>query len=95
MEKPKVFQNIINKKIDNNNDYYMSNIKKKIDNRSINTKINEMFKSSSFIYKIDALIVLKDKEIKKRIIGKNNNNLITIDNEVIPINEIIDIKYTS
>ena len=96
MEKPKVFQNTIDKKINNNKTYFVSkNIKKNNDSKNINTKINDMFKSSSYIYKIDVIITLKDKEIKKIVIGKNKNNLITIDNELIPIKDIIDINYTS
>ena len=96
MEKPKVFQNIINKEINNNKSYYVSkNEEKIVDNRNINTKINDMFKPKGYIYKIDALITLKNEEVKKRIIGKKGNNLITIDNELISIDEIIDIRYTS
>ena len=42
-------------------------------------------------YKADVSIVLGNKIIKKRIIAKRNNNLITIDNELIPIGLIKDI----
>ena len=52
-----------------------------------------MFSSPRYVYKIDAEITLKDKKVTKKIIGKNNNNLITIDNELIPIQDIIDISY--
>ena len=35
---------------------------------------------------------LKDGTVTKRIIGKNNTHLITMENELIPISDIIDIK---
>ena len=38
-------------------------------------------------------ITLEDGVVVKKIIGKNNQNLITMDNELIPINSIKDIKY--
>ena len=93
----KVFQNTINKKINNNEEYSISKNIEKHDKMdvNINTKINNMFKSKNYIYKINAIITLKDKEVKKVIIGKNRSSLITIDNEIIPINDIIDINYTN
>lgn len=60
--------------------------------KNINQKINEIFKSSNYIYKADVEITLKNGKVTKRIIGKNSNNLITMDNELIPISDIIDIK---
>jgi thiol-disulfide isomerase/thioredoxin len=44
-----------------------------------------------YIYKIDVVIVTDNNKVIKRIIGKNKNNLITMDNEYIPINTIRDI----
>ena len=46
-----------------------------------------------YVYKADVEIVLKDKKIIKRIIGKNDGSLITIDNELIPLSEIKDIYF--
>ena len=105
---PSVFQNKIDKKIDNNEHIYYSDNKKeekeikrkiKTENKKLGVvkdnvrwKIKELFSSSNYIYKLDVVIKLKDKEIKKRIIGRNKNNLITIDNELISINDIIDIN---
>ena len=56
-------------------------------------KINEIFKSPYYIYKAEVEITLEDGVVVKKIIGKNNQNLITMDNELIPINSIKDIKY--
>lgn len=60
-------------------------------NLTVEQKIRNIFNSPNYIYKIDVIIVFDNDKVKKRIIGKNNNNLITMDNEYIPINTIRDI----
>lgn len=99
---PKVFANKINKNAGNNkNVFYSENNNvdetfsvsdKNMLAKNINQKINEIFNSPNYIYKADVIIKLKDKTIDKRIIGKNSSNLITIENELIPISSIVDIK---
>ena len=37
-------------------------------------------------------ITFANDEVEKTIVGKTNNNLITIDGELIKINDILDIK---
>ncbi|MCI9585166.1 MAG: hypothetical protein HFH45_00850 [Bacilli bacterium] len=61
--------------------------------KNINQKINGIFSSSRYVYKADVEITLKNGVVTKRIIGKNANHLITIDNELIPISDIVDIKH--
>ncbi|MCI9110220.1 MAG: hypothetical protein HFH47_00230 [Bacilli bacterium] len=61
--------------------------------KNIYQKLNEIFSSSRYVYKADVEITLKDGVVTKRIIGKNANHLITIDNELIPISDIVDIKH--
>ena len=51
-----------------------------------------MFNSTSYIYKADVKITLKNGSISKRIVGRNSTHLITIDNELIPITDILDIE---
>lgn len=75
--------NIVIKKVNDN--------KKTNDFRSIDRKIYDIMHSNDYIYKADVVIVMKDKTINKKIVGKNGNNLITIDNEYINISDIIDI----
>lgn len=93
---PKVFANKINKKIDNNKTY---SVTEKFDNSvrnvtiDVNKKINDIFKSPRYIYRANVDIKLNNGTIKKKIIGKKSGNLITIDNELIPINDIIDIDF--
>lgn len=99
-ELPKMYQNKITKKIDsiqkvystfedrNTNNYKET---KKYSNISIDKKINNIFTSSDYVYKADVTIVTDTDTIKRRIVARNNNNLITIDNEYIPISLIRDI----
>lgn len=96
---PKVFQNNVDKKFNNNssvyyssNDNRSSNIEEVKDNRTILQKINEIFSSPNYVYKANVEITLKDKKVTKRIIGRNKDFLITMDNTLIPISDIVDIK---
>lgn len=93
-KKPKVFANKIDKKINNNETYYKTDQEKVIDfpKGDINKKIKDIFNSSSYLYRANVVIKLKNGEVTKKIIGKNNNHLITIDNELIPVEDILDIR---
>lgn len=97
---PKIFANKIEKKIDNNNKIYVSSNTEtqtiqpeiKENSKTIHQKINEIMKSKKYIYKIPVKIELQDKVITTKIIGKNNSSVITIDNELIKIEEIKNIE---
>ena len=95
-ELPKVFQNKIDKKINNNESFYYSNLKDNSiepqDSKTIIQKINEIFSSPNYVYKANVEITLKDKVLNKRIIGRNKDYIITMDNELIKISDIVDIK---
>lgn len=95
---PNIYKNDITKKSDNNEIVYYSfenndrNSIGELDGRNVLQKINSIFTSNNYIYKADVEIKLKDKTINKTIIGKNKTHLITNDNELIPISDIVDIK---
>jgi len=94
---PNIYKNDLTRKSDNNEELYYSfdNIENKEEikeEKNILQKINSIFTSSNYIYKADVEIKLKDKIVNKRVIGKNKTHLITIDNELIPISDILDIK---
>lgn len=59
---------------------------------NVNQKIKQIFSSANYIYKADVEITLKDKTVTTKVIGKNGHSLITFDNELIPVRDIIDIK---
>lgn len=106
MEKklPKLYANKIEKSLDNNTNVFYSRSQDDSDDRKDNSfgvrgeniyqKINSIFNSPKYVYKADVDIKTKNGLISKRIIGKNNTHLITIDNELISIADIIDIKFT-
>ena len=103
-----MFANKIKKTIKNNDEIYMSKSKiekkqKNIStnkqeknittiNKTIKEKINEIINSKKYIYKIPVMIELEDKQMTTKIIGKNRNSIITIDNEKIEIDKIKNIK---
>lgn len=108
MEKklPKVYANKIDKEIKNNETIYYDR-GEKIEEKtqeskkdtipkefSIQQKINKIFGSSRYVYKADVDITLKDGKISKKVIGRNKNELITMDNELINISDIVDIEFT-
>jgi hypothetical protein len=89
---PKVFANTNLGKLKNNETIYYDKKRSITKNNNINFKINQLFKSSRFVYKINVKVTTEKGINTYRIIGKSNNNLITIDNELIPIDTIIDIE---
>ena len=92
MELPKVFHSV-NKKFDNNKAvFYSKNNVESVNKKTIYQKINDIFSSPNYIYKANVEISLKDKIIVKRIIGRNKDYLITMDNDLIKISDILDIK---
>lgn len=98
---PSLYANKIEKKLENNSkvsvtkseDREIITKEEKKDFRTITQKINTIFSSPQYVYKASVVITLKDKVITKKIIGKNNHNIITIDNELIPIDDIVDIEF--
>ena len=99
-ELPRMYQNKINKKIGSIQKVYSTlnenrNEKKEDSIRyssiSIDKKINNIFNSYDYVYKADVTIVTDKETLRKRIVARNKNNLITIDNEYIPISIIRDI----
>lgn len=99
-ELPRMYHNKIDKDL-NNNERVFSTLDSNIihtnsfinnkNNLTVEQKIVNIFDSPNYIYKIDVVIVTDNNKVIKRIIGKNKNNLITMDNEYIPINTIRDI----
>lgn len=100
-QRPKVFAARIDKDLTNNNHFAITRseevVKQKKETinfeKSINQKLRDIFSSSKYVYKADVIITLKDKTITKKIIGRNKNQIITIDNELINIDDILDIEF--
>lgn len=98
---PHVFANKISNNINNNEKVFYSSKNRNTENKdapsligqSVNQKLNTIFSSSNYIYKAIVKIYFENETVIKKIVGRNKNYLITIDNELIPINEIVDIDY--
>ncbi len=91
-EKPKMYQNKIDKVFHNNREVYASLDHNYNGNVTyIRKKIEQIIDSNSFIYSKLVHIVIDNKTITRKIIGIDNNSLITIDNEYIPLENIQDI----
>ena len=93
---PKVFANRIEKNIENNERIYVASksVEEKEEKKdtNINQKIKTIFNSKNYIYKAEVEITTSSGKMLKKVIGKNGNHLITIDNEIIPIDTILDIQ---
>lgn len=100
---PKVFQNNLTHPVQNNRDVYYSKMKDVntkeeskhfIRGNTVYEKIQNMFASPTYVYKIDVEIVLTNgKRIVRKVIGSQQGQLITIENEFIPISQIQDIYF--
>lgn len=98
---PSIFANSGNIK-DNNEKIYMTGGNgEKIDSidtnsvdivKTVKQKINNIMRLKNNSYKIPVNITTKDGTSLKYIIGKNSKNIITIENELIKIDDIIDIE---
>lgn len=69
--------------------YNLSNTVKQSD---IRNKIVDLFKSPNNVYKVNVKIKIGGKTMTKSLIGRTNSSLITLDDELININEIEDIE---
>ena len=96
-ELPKMYQNKINKKISSIQKVYSTFDDRSTQsetiypNVSIAKKIDTIFKPYDYVYKADVFIKTHNETIKRRIVARTKNDLITIDNEYIPISTIRDI----
>lgn len=63
-------------------------------NVNVKEKVADLFNSTNYVYKMNVTITLKDNTIiNKDVIGQVDNKLITIDEDLIEINDIRDIKF--
>jgi hypothetical protein len=103
---PNLYVNRIEKKLVNNDTVFYSALKAKpvdlkdneisftVDTTSVGEKVEQLFNSPNYVYKMNAIITLKDKTtINTDIIGQMDGKLITIDEDMIDINDVRDIKF--
>lgn len=98
MPKPKVFINRIGKELKNNrNSFHFSNEDTVIElpekGTDVMQKIDELFNSEEFVYKLNAKIFLRDNSIvNEEVIALRDGELITLNGRKIKVEDIRDIK---
>ena len=88
---PSIYKNEINKKIKNNRE--VTYIKE--EKQNINEIIDSIFNGIGYSYNIPLIITTKDKIYETSLISRNKKNINTLDNQSIPISEIIKIERKS
>ena len=87
---PNIFKGTVDKS--NNQDISLIN-KNVLEEVDVKKQISNILNSNEFVYKADTRITLSTRKKKKKtIIGKNNNSLITMDDELIDVNSIKKIE---
>lgn len=93
---PKIYQNNINKTIKNNkNVCYLKDdvpLPQKENTQSIETIIDKIFSGVGYSYNIPVLIETPTKVYDTSLVAKTSNNIITLDNEIIPLTSITALK---
>lgn len=91
---PKIYQTEILKKITNNKKKCYVEVlpDNKEEQPSSDISLDEIFSGLGYSYNIPIIITTKSKVYNTSLIAKTKKNLITIDNELIPISEVISIK---
>ena len=87
---PKIYHEQLDKDFCNNKkNCYCEKVRKL---EPIENVIDEVFSGLGYSYNILLEIKTKEKDYITSLVAKTKTNLITIDNEVIPISEVISIK---
>lgn len=102
---PKVFQNEFSKTINNNKKICylkeenpdLSNQKHTVHQSTVESTLDRIFSGIGYSYNIPVIIKTSSKIYDTSLVTKSSLNIITLDNEVIPISDIIsiDIKNKS
>ena len=90
MEKPKLFKNENISAINNKESCLLKNIVE--DSNNIELELNKVFNSFRNIYHTKVIIETKDKTYETYLISRTKNNIMTINREIIPIKEIINLE---
>ncbi len=87
-------QTVLNTIEENISDINEINIDEEITKKPVKKQIRDIFNSPGYVYKADVSIIMENgEELKKTIIGRTNNSLITIDDELIDVSKITKIDF--
>lgn len=90
---PKIYQNSIRKTINNNKTVcYLKNENTPYQTNNIEDTLDAIFNGMGYAYNIPVTLTTKYKTYNTSLITKTKNNVVTLDNDIIPLVDIIDIK---
>lgn len=99
---PNLYKGVVKNPIRNQKQTVLNSQSKEVDikendiveDSSVNKRIKDIFNSPNYVYKANVSIKMQDGEnLKKTIIGRTNNSLITIDDELIDVSKISQIDF--
>lgn len=88
---PELYKNTNCKPKDNNRQVYYPTEKTKQNNNKVEDELTHIFETLGYSYNIPVKIITKDKVYHTSLVTKTKENVLTIDNEIIAIKDIIDI----
>lgn len=90
---PKIYQNNFIKEINNNRKKcYVTIEKEPIIEETSDITLEEIFSGIGYSYNIPIIITTTKQKYITSLIAKTKHNLITIDNDLIPLSDVISIK---
>lgn len=94
---PKIYQNEITKKINNNEEVFYSSRENKVivddyQEESIDEILRSVFNGIGYSFNIPLIIETTTKTYETSLIGRTKNYLITFDNDTIPLGSIKKIQ---
>lgn len=91
---PKIYQNSIDKKINNNRELYYSGYSdnERVVNKDIGLLIDGLFNNEKKVYNIPVIIDTSNKSYDTYLVARTKDYILTINRDKIPIDEIISIK---
>ena len=96
---PRIYQNDINKKINNNKKTYHLKynnneevVVTSMNNEDVNKVIDSIFNTTGYAFNINVIIKTRNKTYDTSLIAKRNGYILTLDNDRIRIDDIISIK---
>lgn len=89
---PSIYHNEKNTFCNNKKNCYCEKHEIRKTNENINTILDEIFSGLGYSYNIPLEIKTKTKTYITSLIAKTKTNLITIDNEIIPLTEVVSVQ---
>lgn len=97
---PKIYQNEVKKNFNNNEKVYYSEKNRRNSSNSVKVKsknqiideLNSLKKESGFIFNKPLIITTKDKTYDTAIVKMNNIEILTLNEDIIKIEDIISIE---